>query len=87
MLAEALSWYWESLTAFWSGMARGGLLRLLVVAMVLWWLFGRKCRCWSSCPRCGCWCGRCRCKEVDGHGRRAGSTGDRNAEPEDGGAE
>lgn len=67
MLAEVLSWYLDGLTAFWSSMARLGLLRLLVVGLILWWIFGEKCRCWSCCPRCGCWCGRCRCREVDAH--------------------
>lgn len=83
MLAEALSWYLESLVAFWSGIARGGVLRLLVVGLILWWIFGRKCRCWSACPRCGCWCGHCRCREVDPDGRATGPDDDEVESAED----
>lgn len=80
MLGEALAWYVESLTAFWSGMAHGGLLRLILVAAILWWLFGRRRRCWGCCPRCGCWCGRCRCREVDETGETGGDTAETAAE-------
>lgn len=80
MLAEALSWYVESLTAFWSGLARPGLLRLLLVGLVLWWIFGRKGRGWCGCPRCGCWCGRCRCREVDGRRGEPESTAEAGSE-------
>ena len=75
MLAEVLSWYLESLATFWSGMAQVGLLRLVVVGIILWWIFGRKGRCCGGCPRCGCWCGRCRCRDVGDHGDRGGPEG------------
>jgi hypothetical protein len=63
MLGELISMYVNGFTAFWRGMFGGGMVQLVALAFVLWWLFCRRGnRC--CCPHCGCWCGRCQCDEV-----------------------
>ncbi len=64
MIADALALYFNVLVAFWSGMARGGGLQLLLIGLALWWFFCCRGRWRCGCGHCGCWCGRCRCDEV-----------------------
>jgi hypothetical protein len=61
MITEVLIQYLESLVAFWQGLARGGHLNLIVIALVIWWLACRRGRCCCACRHCGCRCGHCRC--------------------------
>jgi hypothetical protein len=70
MIMEAISWYVESLTAFWVSLAGGGLLRLILISCLIYWIFGRQTRwrgrgrrhcCRCRCSHCGCRCGRCPC--------------------------
>ena len=62
MISEALSWYVESLSAFWVAMAGGGLLKLILICCFIYWICcrGRRwrwhhhgCGCHSGCPCCG----------------------------------
>ena len=63
MIFEALSWYAASVAAFWTSLARGGFLHLLVIGFVIWWLCCRRGRSFC-CASCRCWCGRCKCGEA-----------------------
>ena len=64
MIADAIALYFNVLVAFWSGMARGGGLQLLLIGLALWWFFSCRGRWRCGCRHCGCWCGRCQCDEV-----------------------
>jgi hypothetical protein len=65
MIIEALRWYVESLTAFWVSLSHGGLLRLILICCLIYWIFCRRGRwgwhCGCRCGHCGCRCGRCSC--------------------------
>jgi len=70
MITEALSWYVESLSAFWASFAGGGLPRLILMGCLIYWIFckrGRGCGhrrrrgCRCRCSHCGCRCGSCPC--------------------------
>ena len=66
MISEVFALYLESLVALWQGLARGGSLQLILIALAIWWFFcrdGRRCCC--SCRCCGCRCGRCNCDTGD----------------------
>ncbi len=41
MFIEALSWYAESLSAFWVSLAGGGLFKLLMIWCFIYWIFCR----------------------------------------------
>ena len=56
-MIEIITWYVESLTAFWRGPMGGGLLRVVILGAFIWWLCHRR-RC------CCCCCGRCRCDDA-----------------------
>ena len=63
MLGELITMYVNGFTAFWGVIFGGGMLRLILIAVLLWRLFCRRGnRC--CCEYCGCWCGRCQCAEV-----------------------
>ena len=68
MIIEALSWYVESLSAFWVSLAGGRPMNLILIFLLIYWLCcGRRrkrrhrCRCRCRCTHCGCRCGRCPC--------------------------
>lgn len=66
MIIEALNWYVESLSAFWVGLAGGGLVKLILILCFIYWMCCRRgrCgrhRCHGGCSHCGCWCGGCAC--------------------------
>lgn len=67
MIVEALRWYAESLTAFWVSLSHGGLLRLILICCLIYWIYFRRkhwgCRC--RCSHCGCRCGHCSCGAED----------------------
>ena len=68
MIAEFVSWYVESVNAFWQSFAGGGGLRWVLICLLIWWIFcrGKRCRrhCRWRCRACGCVCGHCRCEDV-----------------------
>ena len=71
MIAEFVSWYVESVNAFWQSFAGGGGLRWVLICLLIWWIFcrGKRCRrhCHGRrwrCRACGCICGHCRCEDV-----------------------
>ena len=86
MVIEAINWYVESLTALWVALASGGLLRLILIGCIIYWVMGGPmrwrghCHChhrrrrWR-CPHCGCRCGRCPCgddaDDEDGSGDKS----------------
>jgi hypothetical protein len=79
MIMEALSWYLESLTAFWVSFAGGGLLRLILILCLISLICrrrtGRRCHhngCRCRCSHCGCRCGHCPCG-AKGHGKAEGA--------------
>ena len=71
MIVDFLSWYAESVSAFWESFARGGGMRWVLFSLLIWWLMCRRHRCrrhrcghHHHCHACGCRCGRCPCGEV-----------------------
>ena len=52
MLGDALSWYMTSLADFWGSAIRIGLLQILLIVLLIWWL-RRK-----GAGSCGEWCRR-----------------------------
>jgi len=80
MIMEALSWYVESLTAFWVSFAGGGLFRLILILCLIslicrrrmgWRCHHHGCHCQHHrcrCRHCGCRCGHCPCG-AEGHGK------------------
>lgn len=75
MIMEALSWYVESLSAFWVSLTGGGLFRLILIWLLIslicrrrmsWRRHHHRCRC--RCSHCGCRCGHCPCG-ADGEGK------------------
>ena len=80
---EALSWYVESLTAFWVSFASGGIFRLILLLWLISMICGRRRR-WARwgyhrhccrCSHCGCRCGHCPCgadedEDEDGKGKK-----------------
>ena len=84
MVIEAINWYVESLTALWVALASGGLLRLILIGCIIYWVMGGPMR-WRGhchhrrrrwrCPHCGCRCGRCPCgddaDDEDGSGDKS----------------
>jgi ABC-type nickel/cobalt efflux system permease component RcnA len=76
-MMEALSWYLESLTAFWASFASGGILKLILI----WWIISRICGRRGGCGgyrrrhygcRCGCRCGHGHSHDHHGHGHCPG---------------
>ena len=70
MIVDAISWYFESLSAFWVVLAGSGLFKLILIWCLISWICGRRggwrrhhhghrCRC--RCRHCGCRCGHCPC--------------------------
>ncbi len=66
IMMDFISWYLESVSAFWVSLASGGLFKLILIACLIYWIFGRRAR-WRwrchghRCSHCGWWCGRCPC--------------------------
>jgi len=69
MMMEAISWYIESLSAFWVGLGGLGLFfKLILIWCLISWICGQRMR-WRChrhgrrcrCPHCGCRCGHCPC--------------------------
>ena len=73
MIVEALSWYVESISAFWVSLASGGLVKLILICCFIYWICcrrrGLRWRCYSHCctghgghgANCECRCGGCAC--------------------------
>ena len=64
MIMDALRWYVEGLSAFWVSLAGGGLLKLILICALIYWVFCRRGRCHRhrcGCPHCGCPSGHCSC--------------------------
>ena len=66
MMMEVISRYVESLSAFWVGLAGGGLFKLILICCLISWICGGRIRwrChrhWGRCRHCGCRCGYCPC--------------------------
>jgi hypothetical protein len=76
MVMEAFNWYVETLTAYWGALAGGGLLRLILIGCIIYWVCNgpmrwrchchhrrhrRRHRCRCRCQHCGCRCGHCPC--------------------------
>lgn len=40
MLMDGISWYVETLTAFWVSLASGGLFKLIFILLLVRWIFG-----------------------------------------------
>lgn len=73
MIMEALSWYVESLSAFWVSLTGGGLFRLILIWLLISLICRRRMswrrhRCRCRCSHCGCRCGHCPCG-ADGEGK------------------
>jgi hypothetical protein len=82
MIFEALSWYVESITAFWVSMAGGGLFKLLMIWCFIYWICCRRRRCgkrwrrrwrwrhygWPGPCSCHSGCGHCGCTCGQCHG-------------------
>ncbi len=65
-MMDLISWYLESVSAFFVSLASGGFFRLILIACLLYWIFGgrRRWRCRGGrCSGCGCWCGTCLCED------------------------
>ena len=66
IMMDFISWYLESVSAFWVSLATGGLFKLILIACLIYWIFGRRAR-WRwrchghRCSHCGCCCGHCPC--------------------------
>ena len=68
MMMEVISWYVESLSAFWVGLAGSGLFKLFLIWCLISWICRRRMR-WGChghryryrCSHCGCRCGHCPC--------------------------
>jgi hypothetical protein len=61
MIGQFVSWYLETVSAFWESFSHGGGLRWLLLALLIWWLMGGRCRGrrrrryrWRCCCHCGC---------------------------------
>ena len=70
MIMEALRWYVEGLAAFWVSLAGGGLLKLIMIGCLIYWICCRRKRwgCHRGRCRCShhrCRCGGCGCDDVD----------------------
>ncbi len=66
MMMDVISRYVESLSAFWVGLAGGGLFKLILICCLIYWICGGRIRwrChghWGRCRHCGCRCGHCPC--------------------------
>ena len=71
MLFELLGAYLNGLASFWSSALNSGLLRLILVGLLIWWIMERgkgrgpkwqwKWGCCCCQGRCGCTCGGCCC--------------------------
>ncbi len=90
MIMEALRWYVESLSAFWVSLAGGGLVKLILIGCLIYWICCRRgqwgCHgCHGKCSHCGCRCGHCPC----GAGEKGSPDGDEggNDEGAEGGGE
>ena len=80
MIAEALSWYVESLSAFWVSLAGGGLFKLILILCLIRWICCRRRRCGWHHHGCGCHaahrgCPHCGCPHGHSHSE-AGESGD-----------
>ncbi len=61
MMMELISWYVESLSAFWVSLAGGGLFKLILIGCIIYWICCGPTRWRCRCPHCGCRCGHCPC--------------------------
>ena len=67
-MMELVSWYLESVSAFFVILVGGGLFKLILILLLLRCIFGRR-RGWGRyghchhcrCSHCGCRCGHCPC--------------------------
>ena len=84
-MMEFLSWYLESVSAFWISLAGGGLFKVILIGCLIYWICGRRMR-WRChrhgyrCPHCGCQCGHCPCgasEDGDDEGGEDGNDEDR----------
>jgi len=66
MIVEALSWYVESISAFWVSLASGGLVKLILIWCFIYWICCRR--------RCHRWYRHC-CGWHGGHSGCAGQGG------------
>lgn len=74
MIMQAVSWYFETVSAFWVSLAGSGLFKLILIWCLISWFCGHRrmrwrchghsCRC--RCTQCGCRCGHCPCGGGDG---------------------
>ncbi len=89
MMMEAISWYVESLSAFWVSLASGGLFfKLILIWCLISWICGQRMRwrchshgCRGRCPHCGCWCGHCPCGAGEDGDKKGGD--DKGGDDED----
>ena len=69
MIMEALRWYVEGISAFWVSLASGGIVKLIMICCLIYWICCRRKR-WGChggrcrCSGCGCRCGNCRCDDA-----------------------
>jgi len=68
MMMDVISWYVESISAFWVSLAGGGLFKLILICCLISWICGGRIRwrchrngCRYRCRHCGCRCGHCPC--------------------------